>query len=173
MRLGLRFYNRVSPADRCLAHGAAGLPFMSWTKLPWPRPLRGLQAAGLLPNRRRCWGQGPRRCRAGLPPHQTAVPGLANLSGPARLGRRLFPSSLRGSLPPWCSGWGGEDSCGAAKASAEASTKNPNCSAAPRPRAQRAVETAAFLPDQAAWPIIYHLAATRKRRAQITIAAAR
>ena len=75
LRLGLRVSARASPADRRVSLKAAGLPFVSWTKLPCLRPLEGLQAAGWLPNRRRCWGRCPQRCRAGLPPSETAVPG--------------------------------------------------------------------------------------------------
>ena len=65
---------------RVLRTGAApaeprGCRLCGWTKLPCLRPLEGLQAAGSLPNRRRCWGRCPQRCLAGLPPRQTAAPG--------------------------------------------------------------------------------------------------
>ena len=115
---------RASPADRRVARSAGKRPFVRWTKLPCLRPLGGLQAAGSLPNRRRCWGQGPRRWCARLPPSQHAVPvaGKPNSATTSR-GRRLFPSSLRGPARPGGIAWAGEDSCGAATGSAEASTK--------------------------------------------------
>ena len=116
-------YNEwASPADRRVARRAAGLPFVSWTKLPCLRPLRGLQAAGLLRNRRRCWDQGPRRFHAGLPPRGKLVSwGWQALAAcDNELSRRLFPSSLRGSARPRGIGSEGKDSCGAATASAAA-----------------------------------------------------
>ena len=103
---------------------------------------------------------GPAGCRiaaqpsALLGPMSTTVPrgpaatptrrsrGWQTLAAPDNeLGRRLFPSSLRGSLPPWCSKRAGEDSCGAGTASAEAfrKTRILLCGA-PAAAAKRAVE---------------------------------
>jgi hypothetical protein len=158
-RRGARVSARASPADRRGSLKAAGLPFVRWTKLPCLRPLRGLQAAGSLPNRRRCWGQGPRRCLAGLPPRQPAVPWqtLAAARTTSR-GRRLFPSSLRGSSRPSVIAGAWEDSCGAATASTEAfrKTRILLCGR-PRGGSQRAALTVHLCQIGATWLSIYRV----------------
>ena len=99
-------------------------------------------AADFRRNRRRC--RGPSHdgsawtCRRANSP----FPGAGKLSGATQpgWGRRLFPSSLRGSSRSRGIMWVWEDSCGAATASAEACDENPNCSAARRRGCQKCVK---------------------------------
>ena len=172
-------YNEwASPADRRGSRRAAGLPFVSWTKLPCLRPLEGLQAAGSLPNRRRCWGSGLLRLLTDLPPSQQPVSrGWASLAEDNEPGRRLFPSRSLVACVAFaslvqCPGRrgllrGGNGVRGGVP-------ENPNCSAAAAARGtKKSCRTAHLCRIGGACAKIHHIPAAEERWAQITIAAAR
>ena len=134
---------------------------------------------------------GPASCRiaaqpsALLGPMSTTVPhgpaaaptsryrGWQTLAADNEMGRRLFPSSLRGSSLSRGIGWYWRTPAGLQRRPPRRATKTRIAlrrAAQPSPKEPR---ERSFVPDTCVLVILHHIAAAQERRGQITIAAAR